>query len=119
MYNYIAWVRLLTCTCMQYNLNYPQEIVTKISGYFGSYKSWPLVIKSLTLHTNQRKLGPCGQEQGTYFETEEGGKIVGVFGSGRTVVNSIGVYMLKPRASKNQVSKTDSQNKSDQICQSS
>jgi hypothetical protein len=100
---------------MQYNLNYPDEIVTKISGYFGSHKSWPLVIKSLTFHTNQRKLGPCGQEQGTLFETEVGGKIVGVFGTSGTVLDSIGVYMLKPRTSKNEVSETGSQDKNDQM----
>jgi hypothetical protein len=99
MYNHIHFVVLLTCACMQYNLNYPQEIVTKISGYFGSYKDWPKVIKSLTFHTNQRTLGPSGQEQGTFFETEVGGKIVGIFGTCGTVLDSIGVYMLKQKTS--------------------
>ena len=76
-------------------------------GYIGSYKSWPAVIKSLTFHTNQRKLGPWGQEQGSHFETEMGGNIVGLFGSSATVVDSIGVYMLKPRPLKNEVSEND------------
>jgi hypothetical protein len=83
---------------MQYNLNYPQEIVTKISGYFGSYYS-SLVIKSLTFHTNQRTLGPSGQEKGTFFETEVGGKIVGIFGTCGPLLDSIGVYMLKQKTS--------------------
>lgn len=84
----------------EYSLNYPDEMLTKISGHFGNYKAWPegwVVIKSLTFHTNKAKYGPCGQEQGTPFETEEGGKIVGFFGSSGTLLDSIGVYMLKPR----------------------
>lgn len=78
----------------EYDLNYPEEMVTKISGYFGTYGAWK-VIKSLTFHTNQRKLGPCGEEGGPSFETEMGGKIVGLFGRGGDLVDAIGVYTLK------------------------
>jgi len=90
---------------IEYSLNYPEEILTKISGHFGSYKpppeSWT-VIKSLTFHTNKGKYGPFGQEDGTPFETEEGGKIVGFLGSSGTLVDSIGVYMQKPLTSKDE-----------------
>lgn len=90
---------------MQYDLNYPEEMVTKISGYFGTYGAWK-VIKSLTFHTNQRKLGPCGEEGGPSFETEMGGKIVGLFGRGGDLVDAIGVYTLKT-GYRNEVSDRD------------
>lgn len=91
----------------QYNLNYPEEFVTKISGYFGQYGPFKVLI-SLTFHTNQRKLGPCGAEVGPSFETEVGGKIVGFFGSSGDLVDSIGVYMLKPRSSEDDLSESES-----------
>lgn len=108
---------LLTFGCMQYNLNYPEEIVTKVSGHTGRGFgiSWP-VITSLTFHTNQRKLPSYGQAEGTPFETEEGGKIVGVFGLSGTRLDSIGVYMLKPRTSKHEVSESDSESKKIKSC---
>lgn len=92
----------------EYNLNYPEEIVTKISGYFGTYGPHKVII-SLTFHTNQRTLGPCGHEGGPYFETEEEGKMVGVFGSSGDVVDSIGVYMVKPRTWKHGVKVIENQ----------
>jgi hypothetical protein len=92
---------------MQYNLNYPEEFVTKISGYFGQYGPHKVLL-SLTFHTNQRKLGPCGAEVGPSFETEVGGKIVGIFGSSGDLVDSIGVYMLKPRSSEDDLSESES-----------
>lgn len=85
------------------NLNYPEEFVTKLSGYFERFIPSPefgFVIKSLTFHTNQRKFGPCGPERGTYFETDVIGKIVGLFGRSGDLLDSIGVYMQKPRISK-------------------
>lgn len=83
-----------------YDLNYPEEIVTKISGYYGTHQFWFqtfVIVKSLTFHTNERKLGPCGPEHGTYFETnEQEGKIIGIHGFGSIAfVDSIGVYMMK------------------------
>lgn len=86
-----------------YDLNYPDEFVTKISGYFGVSS-----ITSLTFHTNRRKLQPCGQKQGNYFKTEMGGKMVGVFGSSGARLDSIGVYLLNPITSKDRVSESDS-----------
>ena len=63
--------------CFQYELN-PQEILKKISGFYGAHQSW-VIIKSLTFHTNQPKIGPHGPEQGTYFQTnKEEGKITGI-----------------------------------------
>ena len=86
--------------CFQYELN-PQEILKKINGFYGAHQSW-VIIKSLTFHTNQAKIGPYGPEQGTYFQTnKEEGKITGIHGFGsRAFVNSIGVYMLKLRTFK-------------------
>ena len=76
--------------------------MTKITGYYGFHWFWFhafLIIKSLTFHTNQRKIGPCGpeQEHGTFFETnEEEGKIIRIHGSGsKSYIDEIGVYMLK------------------------
>jgi len=110
--NGLYWLSGFVDPCIQYNLNYPEEFVTKITGYFGTS-----FITSLTFHTNRRrKLGPCGQKQGTYFKTEVRGKIVGIFGSGAARVDSIGVYMLKSRTSKERVSKCDSEDKIVKLC---
>ena len=38
----------------------PQEILKKISGFYGAHQSW-VIIKSLTFHTNQGKIGPYGK----------------------------------------------------------
>lgn len=103
---------------MENSLNYPEENITKISGHFGIYKPWPeswVVIKSLTFHTNKAKYGPCGQESGTYFETEVEGKIVGFFGSSGTLVDSIGMYMLKPRTASKDEATECGENRDDQI----
>jgi hypothetical protein len=80
-------------TLKECNLNYPQEFVTKINGYFECLIPTPefgFVIKYLTFHTNQRKFGPCELEQGTYFETDVVGKIVGLFGKTGDLVDSKG-----------------------------
>ena len=85
--------------CLQYDLNYPEEIITKISSYYDAHWHWFMtfvIVKSLTFHTNQRRLGPCGSERGTYFEIEQEGNIVGIHGFGSCgFVDSIGVYMCK------------------------
>ena len=68
------------------------------------------MIKYLTFHTNKGKYGPCGQESRTYFETEEEGNIVGFSGSSGTLMDSIGVYMLKPRFSDDEASEYGEKN---------
>lgn len=102
---------------IEYRLKYPDEILTKVSGHFGSYKpppeSW-VVIKSLTFHTNKGTHGPCGQEDGTPFETEEGGTIIGFQGRSGTLLDSIGVYMLKPITSDNEA-RQNGENEDNQI----
>lgn len=84
----------------EFTLDYPREYLTKMSGYMGMVtdRTKPenryCVVKSLTFHTNQRTLGPCGPQEGTPFETEVDGVIVGFFGSSIGLLDSVGVYML-------------------------
>nr|ABK23065.1 unknown [Picea sitchensis] len=70
------------------------EFLIKLTGYFGKYGEYSIV-KSLTFETNLRKLEPVGPLDGTKFETDVNGKIVGFFGSASDgFIDSIGVYML-------------------------
>lgn len=83
---------------MQYTLE-SDEFLTKMTGYFGDYRNQGgkvyHVVKSLTFETNQRKLEPVGPLDGTKFETDVIGKIVGFFGRASDgLIDSIGVYML-------------------------
>lgn len=53
-------------------------------------------MKSLTLHTNKRKYGPFGEEQGTSFSSaSNNGIIVGFHGRKGWFVDSIGVHVLE------------------------
>lgn len=84
----------------EFTLDYPREYLTKMSGYMGMAPppNKPddryYVVKSLSFHTNQRTLGPCGPQEGTPFETEVDGVIVGFFGSSAGLLDSVGAYML-------------------------
>ncbi|GLJ05514.1 hypothetical protein SUGI_0019430 [Cryptomeria japonica] len=75
--------------------NYPYEILTSISGHYGHMSpGTPCVIRSLIFHTNVRKHGPYGVEQGTYFSfPTSGGKIKGFHGRSGWYLDSIGVYL--------------------------
>lgn len=77
--------------------DYPSEILTHITGYYGStILRGPAVVKSLTLHTNKRKYGPFGEEQGTSFSSaSNNGIIVGFHGRRGWFVDSIGVHVLE------------------------
>ncbi|XP_043709001.1 jacalin-related lectin 3-like, partial [Telopea speciosissima] len=77
--------------------DYPSEILTHISGYYGStIFMGPTVVKSLTFHTTKRKYGPFGDEQGISFSSgSKQGKIVGFHGSKGWFVDSIGVHVLE------------------------
>ncbi|KAJ6998693.1 hypothetical protein NC653_014763 [Populus alba x Populus x berolinensis] len=77
--------------------DYPSEILTHITGYYGStILRGPAVVKSLTLHTNKRKYGPFGEEQGTSFSSaSNNGIIVGFHGRKGWFVDSIGVHVLE------------------------
>ncbi|XP_038716895.1 jacalin-related lectin 3-like isoform X3 [Tripterygium wilfordii] len=77
--------------------DYPSEILTKISGFYGStIMRGPIVVKSLTFHTNKRKYGPFGEEQGSSFLSgTDTGVIVGFHGRKGLFVDSIGVHVLE------------------------
>ncbi|XP_042480610.1 jacalin-related lectin 3-like [Macadamia integrifolia] len=77
--------------------DYPSEILTHISGYYGStILMGPTVVKSLTFHTTKRKYGPFGDEQGISFNSgSKQGRIVGFHGCKGWFVDSIGVHVLE------------------------
>ncbi|XP_050938316.1 jacalin-related lectin 3 isoform X1 [Cucumis melo] len=80
-------------------LDFPDEYLTMIRGYYGSFVSFDKVfVRSLTFMSNKKKYGPYGVEQGTVFSfpTTEG-KIVGFHGRSGLYLDAIGVY-LKPMA---------------------
>jgi hypothetical protein len=71
--------------------------LTHITGYYGStILRGTAVVKSLTFHTNKRKYGPFGEEQGTSFSSaSNNGIIVGFHGRKGWFVDSIGVHVLE------------------------
>lgn len=89
---------IVTNSKTTYVLDFPDEYLTRMTGYFGSWFGHT-VIKSLTFQTNKRVLGTSGPQDGTKFDTEvNNGKIVGFFGSSGDRLDSIGAYILKPEA---------------------
>lgn len=82
-------------------LNYPDEILTSVSGYYGSLSSGsPASIRSLTFESNQEKYGPFGFEQGMRFSFPmAGGKIVGFHGRSGWYLDSIGFYLKQLKSS--------------------
>ncbi|KAK4434556.1 Jacalin-related lectin 3 [Sesamum alatum] len=83
-------------TADRVKLDYPHEVLTCVSGYYGpiNKEQGTKVIKSLTFHTSRRSYGPFGQELGTYFAsgTTEG-KVVGFHGRSSMYLDAIGVHM--------------------------
>ncbi|OIW02578.1 hypothetical protein TanjilG_24029 [Lupinus angustifolius] len=77
--------------------DFPHEVLTHITGYYGSLMYMgPETIRSLTFHTNRRKYGPFGDEQGTYFTTKQKeGKIIGIHGRKGLFLDAIGVHVLE------------------------
>lgn len=82
---------------VQVKLDYPDEFLTSIHGYYGSLNQWGTTfVRSLSLESNTKKYGPFGVEEGTYFSFPlTGGKIVGFHGRCGWYLDAIGVY-LKP-----------------------
>ncbi|KAL9673167.1 hypothetical protein QQ045_029421 [Rhodiola kirilowii] len=77
-------------------LDYPNEVLTCISGYAsplckdGNSK----IIRSLTFYTTRGKYGPFGEEVGTFFTSvKTRGKIVGFHGRSGSYLDAIGVHM--------------------------
>lgn len=77
-------------------LDYPDEVLTCVSGYYGPLQKdqGTKVMKSLTFHTSRRKIGPFGEELGQFFTsaTTEG-KVVGFHGRSGMYLDAIGVHM--------------------------
>ncbi|XP_023537333.1 jacalin-related lectin 3-like isoform X5 [Cucurbita pepo subsp. pepo] len=83
-------------TVHRVKLDYPHEVLTCISGYYGyvGKDERQQVIKSLTLHTSRGKFGPFGEEIGTFFtSTITEGKVVGFHGRSSLYLDAIGVHM--------------------------
>eukprot|EP00257_Ricinus_communis_P015536 XP_015573475.1 jacalin-related lectin 3 isoform X1 [Ricinus communis] len=77
-------------------LEYPHEVLTRISGYYGpaSRDERPTVVKSLTFYTSRGQYGPFGEEIGTFFtSTTTEGKVVGFHGRCGAYLDAIGVHM--------------------------
>ncbi|OWM77977.1 hypothetical protein CDL15_Pgr018546 [Punica granatum] len=75
-------------------LDYPDEYLTSISGCTNTDIS---IIQSLSIHSNRRKYGPIGDENGNPFSFRDkqikDGKILGFFRKCSSYVNSIGAYI--------------------------
>lgn len=83
-------------TTQKIKLEYPHEVVTGISGYYGpiSQEEGVKVVKSLTFHTSRRKFGPFGEEVGDFFSSATTqGKVVGFQGRSGMYLYAIGVHM--------------------------
>lgn len=77
-------------------LEYPHELLTCISGYYGpvTRDDHCKVIRSLTFYTSRGKYGPFGEEIGTYFtSTTTEGKVVGFHGRSGSYLDAIGIHM--------------------------
>ncbi|KAG8380764.1 hypothetical protein BUALT_Bualt06G0050000 [Buddleja alternifolia] len=78
-------------------LQYPEEILTTVSGYYSKLKDYyevDPIIRSLTFKTNMGTYGPYGVEEGApfsaSFETE---KIVGFLGKSGWYLDAIGFHI--------------------------
>ncbi|KAL6845460.1 hypothetical protein ACP4OV_024955 [Aristida adscensionis] len=81
----------------QVKFNYPQEILTSISGCYGPVGT-SVVIRSLTFETNCSKYGPFGTEQGTFFSLPvSSGRIVGFHGRSGSCLHSVGCHLNKEK----------------------
>ncbi|CAI9116823.1 OLC1v1018087C1 [Oldenlandia corymbosa var. corymbosa] len=85
---------------LQIVFDYPSEILTHITGYYGPAMGMgPNIIKSLTFYTTKGKYGPYGDEQGQPFSTKlKEGAIVGFHGRKGLFVDAIGVHLLEGKA---------------------
>lgn len=86
---------------LQIVFDYPSEILTHITGYYGpAMIMGPEVIKSLIFHTTKGKYGPYGEEGGTYFSTnlKERMMIVGFHGRKGLFIDAIGFHVIEGKA---------------------
>uniref|UniRef100_A0A0E0N372 Jacalin-type lectin domain-containing protein n=1 Tax=Oryza rufipogon TaxID=4529 RepID=A0A0E0N372_ORYRU len=82
----------------QVKLDYPQEILTSVSGYYGSLGGC-IVVRSLTFRSNLSKYGPFGSEEGTPFSLPVAvtGKVIGFHGKSGWFLDSIGCHFKKEK----------------------
>ncbi|KAJ4962383.1 hypothetical protein NE237_022322 [Protea cynaroides] len=82
-------------TTDQVKLDYPDEYLTSIQGYYGSINEWgTTIVRSLTFESNMKTYGPFGVQQGKHFSFPmSGAKIVGFHGKAGWYIDSIGVYL--------------------------
>ncbi|XP_052166929.1 jacalin-related lectin 3 [Oryza glaberrima] len=82
----------------QVKLDYPQEILTSVSGYYGSLGGC-IVVRSLTFGSNLSKYGPFGSEEGTPFSLPVAviGKVIGFHGKSGWILDSIGCHFKKEK----------------------
>ncbi|XP_078150668.1 mannose/glucose-specific lectin-like [Carex rostrata] len=80
-------------TLTEFNLK-PSEYITSVKGHIGSYKNWPVVVRSLKFETNLGSFGPYGTEEGVPFELPAiFGQIIGFHGRSHGVLDALGVYV--------------------------
>ncbi|PON90980.1 Jacalin-like lectin domain containing protein [Trema orientale] len=83
-------------SCHMIQFEYPHEVLTGMSGYYGPVlgDECKIVVKSLTFYTNRGRYGPFGEERGTYFGSPRSeGRIVGFHGKSARYLDAIGVHM--------------------------
>ncbi|XLS64847.1 hypothetical protein HN51_024821 [Arachis hypogaea] len=83
-------------TMHRIKLEYPHEVLSCISGYYGSITKDEkhIIIKSLTFTTSRGQYGPYGEEVGKFFtSTTTEGKVVGLHGRSSFYLDAIGVHM--------------------------
>lgn len=93
-------------------LDYPNEFLTSIDGYYGSLNQWgPIFIRSLSFESNRKIYGPYGVVQGTYFCLPvTGAKIVGFHGRYGWHIDAIGVHLRSHQQPKPSKALSSSQN---------
>lgn len=97
VYFLLLFLTILCAIMLQIIFDFPYEVLTHISGYYGSLMYMgPAVIRSLTFHTTKRSYGPFGDEYGTYFTTKlREGKVVGIHGRSGLFLDSLGVHAIE------------------------
>lgn len=92
-----SFIKQLLFIILQIVFDFPYEVLTHISGYYGSLMYMgPAVIRSLTFHTTKRVYGPYGEEHGTYFTTKlKEGRVVGIHGRKGLFLDALGVHVIE------------------------
>lgn len=89
---------------LQIILEYPNETLICISGYYGPLNNSDKsnVVKSLSFYTSRGKYGPYGEETGTFFtSTKTQGKVLGFHGRSSSYLDAVGVHMQQQQLGDN------------------